>query len=73
MSKPDRFDRIVTRATCADNGFKNGLRLGYDEIVALLRREHRAVLKVINEIYDESGFTTTRQDIVDVLVNRAKK
>lgn len=70
MSKPDRFERIAERATRAGKGYRT---LGCDEVTAILRREHRAVLKVINEIYDESGFTTTRKDIVDVLVNRAKK
>jgi len=48
--KPDRFEQMVDRATSGDPGMKNGLRLGHDEIVQLLLRQHAAYVRMIHRL-----------------------
>jgi len=47
MPDTRKYDRIVDKVTHADPGFKNGLRLGHDEIVALLMQQEKNILRRI--------------------------
>jgi len=45
----DRFEKMVDRATSGDPGMKNGLLLGHDEVVALLRLQHAAYVRLVKK------------------------
>ena len=49
MKQPDRFEKMVDRATSGDPGMKNGLRLGHDEVVAVLCRQHAAYVRMVKK------------------------
>ena len=46
----DRFEKMVDRATSGDPGMKNGLRLGHDEVVAVLCRQHAAYVRMVKKM-----------------------
>lgn len=48
--KPDRFERMVMRLVNSDSTYDPFIY--YDDVVALLRREHRAMVKIVQKELD---------------------
>lgn len=83
MKKPDRFERMVMRLVNSDSTYDPFIY--YDDVVALLRREHQAVVRMVREELDlwaEAALATNEfgrrcraaqcRDILTKLQKRAK-